>query len=194
MFVSSVFPLTTAPLLRLWQLVKMIKIAHNNIISYCWLITKSVTANSYFNDSKISRLQFGLEEAVCFNWNWLWASCGYQVASQHLIENGGPGWCCFGCGLAPPFRLGFRSIEEIKWTLPALAATPLRPRQLKGCGHTICTSLTTLMWFRCHIPHLTPTHFGDTLSNVYTFLMLGMGLPANQVNNTGYMSTFINVQ
>ena len=22
----------------------------------------------------------------------------------------------------------------------------------------------TLMWFRCHIPHLTPTHFGYTLS------------------------------
>ena len=22
----------------------------------------------------------------------------------------------------------------------------------------------TLMWFRCHIPHLMPTHFGDTLT------------------------------
>ena len=32
---------------------------------------------------------FGLEEAVCFNWDWLWASGGHPVANRHLIENGG---------------------------------------------------------------------------------------------------------
>ena len=35
--------------------------------------------------------------------------------------------------------------------------------QLKGRGYTTCTSLMTLMWFRCHIPHLTPTQFNGTL-------------------------------
>ena len=35
--------------------------------------------------------------------------------------------------------------------------------QLKGRGYTACTSLMTLMWFRCHIPHLTPTQFNGTL-------------------------------
>ena len=54
-------------------------------------------------------------------------------------------------------------MEDIKSTLPALAATPLRPVQLKGRGYTTCTSLMTLMWFRCHIPHLTPTQFNGTL-------------------------------
>ena len=91
------------------------------------------------------------------------------MVSRHLIENGGPwgtGWGCFGRGLAPPFRLGFRSMEDIKRTLPALAATPLRPVQLKGRGYTTCTSLMTLMWFRCHIPHLTPTQFNGTLSTI----------------------------
>ena len=91
------------------------------------------------------------------------------MVSRHLIENGGPwgtGWGCFGRGLAPPFRLGFRSMEDIKRTLPALAATPLRPVQLKGRGYTTCTSLMTLMWFRCHIPHLTPTQFNGTLNNI----------------------------
>ena len=42
---------------------------------------------------------------------------GHPVVSRHLIENGGPwgtGWGCFGRGLAPPFRLGFRSMEDIK--------------------------------------------------------------------------------
>ena len=37
------------------------------------------------------------------------------MVSRHLIENGGPwgtGWGCFGRGLAPPFRLGFRSMEH----------------------------------------------------------------------------------
>ena len=33
---------------------------------------------------------------------------------------------------------------------------------IKGCGYTTCTSLMTLMWFRCHIPHLTPTQFNGT--------------------------------
>ena len=33
---------------------------------------------------------FGLEEAVCFNWDLMWASGGHLVASQHLNENGGP--------------------------------------------------------------------------------------------------------
>ena len=45
------------------------------------------------------------------------ASGGHPVVSRHLIENGGPwgtGWGCFGRGLAPPFRLGFRSMEDIK--------------------------------------------------------------------------------
>ena len=35
-----------------------------------------------------------------------WTSGGLLVASKHLIENRGPsgtGWCCYGCGLAPPF-------------------------------------------------------------------------------------------
>ena len=47
----------------------------------------------------------------------MWASGGHPVASRHLIENGcprGTGWCSFGRGLAPPFQLGFRSIEDIK--------------------------------------------------------------------------------
>ena len=81
----------------------------------------------------------GLEEAVYFNWDW---SGGDPVTSQHLIENGGPwgtGWCCLGRGLVPPFWLGLRSIEKIKWILPALAATPLRHGQLKGYGDTTCT-------------------------------------------------------
>ena len=62
------------------------------------------------------------------------------MASRHLIGNGGPwgtGWGCFGRGLAAPFRLGFRTIEDIKWILPALAATRLRPGQLKGRGHNM---------------------------------------------------------
>ena len=37
------------------------------------------------------------------------------------------------------------------------------PVQLKGRGYTTCTSLMTLMWFRCHILHLTPTQFNGTL-------------------------------
>ena len=99
-------------------------------------------------------VHFGLEEVVRFNWDWLWAFGGHPVASQHLIENGGSwgtGWGCFGRGLVPLFRLGYRSIEDIKWTLPALAATLLRHRQLKGRGHSTCISLMTLMWFRCRI-------------------------------------------
>ena len=95
---------------------------------------------------------FGLEEAVCFNWDWLWASGGHPVASWHLIrmvvlETQGDAVL----GVAS-------SLPSLKWTLPALAATPLRPGQLKGRGHTTCTSLMTSMWFRCCIPHLTPTH------------------------------------
>ncbi|MCG8621289.1 MAG: hypothetical protein MJE68_04695, partial [Proteobacteria bacterium] len=55
-----------------------------------------------------------------------------------------------------------------------LAATPLRPVQLKGRGYTTCTSLMTLMWFRCHIPHLTPTQFNGTLS-FYEEILGGRG-------------------
>ena len=76
---------------------------------------------------------------------WPWGSCVLWLWTSG--ENGGPwgtGWCCFGRGLVPPFRLGFRSIENIKWTLPALAATPLRHGQLKGRGHTTYTSLMSL--------------------------------------------------
>ena len=36
-----------------------------------------------------------------------------------------------------------------------------RHRQLKGHGHTPCTPLTSLMWFRCRILF---THFGNTLT------------------------------
>ena len=42
------------------------------------------------------------------------------MVSRHLIENGGPwgtGWGCFGRGLAPPFRLGFQSMEDVKVAL-----------------------------------------------------------------------------
>ena len=79
-------------------------------------------------------------------------ACGLPVAGVHLIENGGPwgiGWCWCGYGLAPPFWSSFRSIKSIKWTLPALAATPLWHRQLNGRGYTSCTSLMSLIWFRC---------------------------------------------
>ena len=117
-------------------------------------------------------VHFALEEAVCFKWEWLWASGGHPVASRHLIENGGPwgkGWCCFGCGLVPPFQLGLLSIENIKWILLAIAATPLIHMQLKGHGHTTCTSLMTLMWFRCRIPTSRPHTFGDTLRILTTW-------------------------
>ena len=73
-------------------------------------------------------VHFGFVKAVWFLWDCLWASGGLPVASQHLIEKGGPfgtGWCCCECGLAPPFRLSFQSLENMKWTHPALAATPL---------------------------------------------------------------------
>ena len=33
---------------------------------------------------------FNLVKAVWFLWHCLWASGGLLVASQHLIENGGP--------------------------------------------------------------------------------------------------------
>ena len=65
-------------------------------------------------------------------------------------------------GVAWPLPSGSAS-GPLRILLPALAATPLRPGQLKGRGYTACTSLMTLMWFRCHIPHLTPTQFNGTL-------------------------------
>ena len=67
-----------------------------------------------------SCMHFGLVEGVWFLWD-----CELPVASQHFVGPWGTGWCCCGCGQAPPFRPSFRSFENIKWTLPALAATPL---------------------------------------------------------------------
>ena len=53
--------------------------------------------------------------------------CGrLPVVGQNFLENGRMVWCCCGCVLAPPFWPSFRSIEHIKCTLLALAATPLQ--------------------------------------------------------------------
>ena len=40
-----------------------------------------------------------------------------------------------------------------------------------------------LMWFRCHIPHLTPTHFGDTLIQLYNYVATTSFLISIPVNN-----------
>ena len=65
--------------------------------------------------------------AVWFLWDCLQASCGLPVVSWHLVGDvhpWGTGWCCCGYGLAPLFRPSIWFIEDIKWTLLALTATP----------------------------------------------------------------------
>ena len=83
-----------------------------------------------------------------------------------MVVLGEQGGAVLGVAWPLPSGSASGSMEDIKRTLPALAATPLRPVQLKGRGYTTCTSLMTLMWFRCHIPHLTPTQFNGTLSTI----------------------------
>ena len=61
---------------------------------------------------------------LCVVFVGVWASSGLPVASQYLVGNGGPWGCCCGYGQAPLFQPSFQSFENIKWTLPALAATP----------------------------------------------------------------------
>ena len=50
-------------------------------------------------------------------------------------------------GLCPGPSLCFRSLEYSKWTLPALAATPMKT-WLNGRGWISCTSCMFFMWFR----------------------------------------------
>ena len=44
----------------------------------------------WWNSHDWSCVHFGFVKVVWFLWDWLWASSGLPMASQHLTENGGP--------------------------------------------------------------------------------------------------------
>ena len=61
----------------------------------------------------------------CVVFAGLWASSSCQSTLRWKGGPWGTGWCCCGCGQAPPSRSSFQSFDNIKRTLLALAATPL---------------------------------------------------------------------
>ena len=65
-------------------------------------------------------------KSIFFDWEWA------------------SGWCYFG---SPP---SFRSLEYSKWTLLALAATPLQHTWLNGRGWIYCASCISSMWLGSH--------------------------------------------
>ena len=60
-------------------------------------------------------MRFGVVIAVFFV--GLFVHFRMTSGGQSVVdEKGGPwgtGWCCCGCGLAPPFRSSFRSMEHM---------------------------------------------------------------------------------
>ena len=101
---------------------------------------------------------FGVDQAVLYYSHCLWTSGGLPVVSQKFLENGtlrGTGWCCCGCVLALLFRPSFQSIEYIKCTLLALAATPLQQTWLNESGWLSFTSwMSGLQDHLCSSSHL----------------------------------------